>query len=159
MSSKDALQRLLDGLQTLMREHVALARLELKDDVRSMGRDLLASAAGVPALAAGYLLSMIAIGYLLALWLPSWAAFGIVALANLGAGGAVTAAGMRKVMGSRVGMPGTGEELQADKAWLASLNEGTRAGGDGKLAMPARSPRGQPEPGATAPANGAASVQ
>ncbi|MCA1827447.1 MAG: phage holin family protein [Myxococcales bacterium] len=64
MPSKDALQRLIDGLQTLIREHLALARAELKDDARTMGRDLLVGAAGVPALAAGYLLLMMAIGYL-----------------------------------------------------------------------------------------------
>ena len=119
--SLDALQRLLGGLQTFIREHLALARAEIKDDARAMGRELLISAAGLPALVSGYLLLMIAAGYLLALWLPSWAAFGIVALLNLGAGGAVTWFGLRKVIQTRVGIPGTGEELQRDKAWLSNL--------------------------------------
>lgn len=119
--SRDALQRLLDGLQTLIREHLALARAEIKDDVRTMGKDLIVAAAGVPALLAGYLLLMIAAGYLLSLWLPLWAAFGIVALANLGAGGAMTFAALAKAKRSRVGMPRTGEELQRDKAWLSDL--------------------------------------
>src|SRR5689334_17356598 len=96
--SKDALQRLIDGVQTLIREHLALARAEIKDDARAMGKDLLVGAAGVPALAAGYLLLMMAIGYLLALWVPTWVAFAIVAGANLGAGGAVSFAGIRKIM-------------------------------------------------------------
>ncbi len=134
-TSKDALQRLLDGVQTLIREHMALARVELKDDMRSMGRDLLVSAAGVPALAAGYLLIMMAIGYLLALWIPQWIAFGIVAVVNLAAGGALTFAGVRKVMQRRPGMPRTGEELQRDKAWLSSLKERPR-NGDGRLPAP-----------------------
>jgi uncharacterized membrane protein YqjE len=125
--TRDALQRLVDGVQTLIREHMALARAEIKDDVRSMGRDLLIGAAGVPALAAGYLLLMIALGFLLALWLPSWAAFGIVALVNLGAGGALTLAGVRKASRSRVGMPGTGAELERDKRWLASMRDGRPA--------------------------------
>jgi uncharacterized membrane protein YqjE len=125
--SKDALQRLIDGLQTFIREHLALARAELKDDVRTMGRDLIVGAAGVPALAAGYLLLMIAIGYLLGVWLPLWAAFGIVAVLNLAVGGAVTLAGVRKIMRQRVGLKRTGEELQRDKAWLASLKDGSRA--------------------------------
>jgi uncharacterized membrane protein YqjE len=205
--SKDALQRLIDGIQTLIREHLALARAELKDDARAMGKDLLVGAAGVPALAAGYLLLMMAIGYLLALWIPTWLAFGIVACANLGVGGAVSFVGIRKVMRERVGMRRTGEELQRDKAWLASLKEGPRAEADGKLraeltppagpagvqhappvnmAGPAQPPvsgavpsgkagatsgqtgslgprspeaqRRQPEPGATTPPNGSASV-
>src|SRR5207247_10025320 len=76
--ARDALQRLIDGLQTLMREHIALARAELKDDLRNTGRDLLVSAAGVPALAAGYLLLMVSIGFLLAVWNPQCAALGIL---------------------------------------------------------------------------------
>jgi hypothetical protein len=126
MPSKDALQRLLDGLQTFIREHLALARAEIKDDVRAVGRDLLIGASGVPALAAGYLLLMMALGFLLSVWLPQWAAFGIVALVNLGAGSAVSYAGMRKVMQNRVKMKSTGEELQRDKAWLSQLQEATR---------------------------------
>ena len=181
MPSKDALQRLLDGLQTLFREHLALARLEIKDDVKSMGRDLLAGAAGVPALAAGYLLLMIALSFLLAVWMPNWAAFGIVALVNLGAGGGVTFVGIRKAMRKRVGLSKTGEELRADKQWLASLRPGTRpVEGDGKvvaapgptgvrgpvapsqnLAGPAQQRGGAAaavQAGSTTPPNGAASV-
>ena len=133
--SRDALQRLVDGLQTLIREHLALARAELKEDARSLGRDLLAGAAGVPALAAGYLLLMIALGYLLAIWLPPWASFGIVAAVNLGAGGALTLAGVRKVMQNRPGMQGTGAELKRDRAWLSSLRRGR---GEGRIPLPRR---------------------
>lgn len=136
MPSKDAFQRLLDGLQTLIREHLALARVEITSDLRGMGRDVLIGAAGLPALVAGYFLLMIALGYLLSLWLPLWAAFGIVALVNLGGGGAVTYAGLRKMMAQRVSMPRSGEELQRGKAWLASLEEGTRTNGDGRLPLP-----------------------
>ena len=124
--SIDALQRLLGGLQTFIHEHLALARAEIKDDLRSTGRELLVSAAGLPALVAGYLLLMIAAGYLLGIWLPLWGAFGIVALVNLGAGGAVTWLGLRKVIQTRVSMSRTGEELQRDKAWLSDLGRRDR---------------------------------
>ncbi len=123
IASRDALQRLVDGLQTLIREHLALARAELKDDLRNLGRDALAGAARVPALAAGYLLSMTAIALLLATWIPAWAAFGVVALANLAVGGAVTRAGVRKPMRNRVELPRTGEEPRRAKQWIASLRE------------------------------------
>jgi uncharacterized membrane protein YqjE len=119
--SRDALQRLIDGVQTLIREHMALARAEAKEDIRQMARDALVGAAGLPALAAGYLLLMMAIGFLLANWMPSWIAFGIVAVVNLGAGGAVSFAGLRKVMRGRVDLQSTGEELRRDKQWLAQL--------------------------------------
>ena len=127
-SSKDALQRLIDGVQTLIREHMALARAEAKEDIRQMGRDALVGAAGLPALAAGYLLLMIAISFLLALWIPSWAAFGIVALVNLGVGGAVSFLGIRKIVRNRVELSHTGEELQRDKQWLAQLRGNTDGG-------------------------------
>lgn len=135
-SSKDALQRLVDGLQTLIREHLALARAELKEDARSLGRDLLGGAAGLPALAAGYLVLMIAIGHLLAVWLPAWAGFGIVGLVNLCAGGALTLAGVRRVLQNRPGLPRTGAELRKDRAWLSSLRERPRSGGNGRIPLP-----------------------
>ncbi|HET7785390.1 MAG TPA: phage holin family protein [Myxococcales bacterium] len=147
MPSKDAFQRLIDGLQTLVREHMALARVELKEDLRGMGRDVLAGAAGVPALAAGYLLLMIALAYLLAVWLPSWAAFGIVALANLGIGGLLSAGGVRKVRSRRVDLQRSAEELQQDRRWIATLGDGPRADTEGQLpARPMEGARQPPQP-------------
>jgi uncharacterized membrane protein YqjE len=125
-SSKDALQQLLDGLQTFIREHLALARVEIKEDLRGLGRDLLVGAAGVPALAAGYLMLMIAIGYLLAIWLPSWAAFAIVAVVNLTAGGILTWSGTRRAMQNRVELTRTATEIRRDREWLASLKQSSR---------------------------------
>jgi len=132
--SKDALHRLLDGLQNLVREHLALARAEAKEDLRSMGRDLAYGAAGAPLLAVGYLMLMLAFGYLLAQWLAPWAAFGIVALANLGGGAALTIVSRKRLMESRLRKRSAkGEELQSNKAWLSSLTETTRPQPDGKL--------------------------
>src|SRR5438445_10848944 len=100
---RDALDRLLDGLQTLIREHLALARVELKQDLRTMGRDLATGAAGVPPLAAGFLLLMFAIASLLSIWLPPWAAFGIVGLVTLAGGGGLTWPASGPVAHSRIG--------------------------------------------------------
>src|SRR5919205_3931159 len=86
-TAKEALQRLIDGFQTLVREHLALAKVEMKDDLRRMGRDVALSAAGLPALFVGYVLFMASMALLLALALPAWLAFLIVALLNIGAGG------------------------------------------------------------------------
>lgn len=120
MPPKDALQRLLDGLQLFMREHLALARSEIKSDLRAMGGDLAVGAAGVPALAVGYLLLMLAISALLALVLPAWAAYGIVGLLNLGAGGALTLTGIRRIRRARIELRRTAEEIERDRKWLAS---------------------------------------
>ena len=133
--SRDALHRLLDALQTLIREHLALARVELKQDLRTMGRDLATGAAGVPLLAVGFLLLMFAIASLLSIWLPAWAAFGIVALVNLAAGGAITWSGSRRLAHSRIGLPCTAEEIRRDREWMAALKN--PAGGNPANASPA----------------------
>jgi hypothetical protein len=136
---KDALQRLLDGLQMFIREHLALARAEMKGDLRAMGRDLAVGAAGMPALAAGYLLSMFAAGFLLSLWLPQWAAFAIVAFLNLTAGGILTRTGLRRAMRDRLELPRTAEEIQRDRQWLAAMKQ--NGGAQPRVIAPAEGAR------------------
>ena len=80
----------------------------------------------MPALGAGYLLLMVAIALLLSRWLPGWAAFGIVALGNLAAGGTLTFSGTRRVMRDRVDLPRTAEEIRRDRRWLSSMKQGNR---------------------------------
>jgi uncharacterized membrane protein YqjE len=127
MPSRDALHRLLDGLQTLIREHLALARVELKQDLRTMGKDLATGAAGVPALGAGFLLLMFALASLLSIWLPAWAAFGIVAVVNLAIGAAITWSASRRVVHDRIELPRTAEEIRRDREWMAALKHDRRA--------------------------------
>src|SRR4051812_27105254 len=124
---RDALNRLIDGFQTLVREHLALAKVELKDDLKRMGRGLLLSAAGVPALVAGYLLMNVAIALLLATVIASWAAFGIVAIVNLVAGSALTAHFIKKAREMPVSLSSTGAELRRDREMLSTLTNGTPA--------------------------------
>jgi len=122
--ARDALNRLIDGFQTLVREHLALAKVELKDDLGRMGRSLLLSAAGVPALLAGYLLLNVAVALLLALVIPGWAAFGIVALLNLGAGSALTIHFVKKARETSISLGSTGTELRRDREMLSGLANG-----------------------------------
>jgi uncharacterized membrane protein YqjE len=126
--SRDALQQLLDGLQTFIREHLALARVEMKEDLRNLGRDVALGAAGVPALLSGYLLLMAALALLLGIWLPAWAAFGIVAVVNLGAGGVLTLSGMRRALRDRVELRRTAAEIRRDRQWLAFLRQAPEEG-------------------------------
>src|SRR5690349_10961528 len=126
-TAKEALQRLIDGFQTLVREHLALAKVELKDDLRRMGRDIVLSAAGLPALFVGYLLFMTAMALLIALALPTWLSFLIVAVVNIGAGGAIAAVFGAKARSERVGLPRTTEEIKRDKEWLAAMGNGRSA--------------------------------
>jgi hypothetical protein len=87
--AKDALQSLVDGVETLVHQHLALARVELTGELRALGREAAAGAAGLLQVAAGYLLLMAALSLGLSAWIPGWAAFGLVALVNLTAGGAL----------------------------------------------------------------------
>jgi uncharacterized membrane protein YqjE len=123
--AKDALQRLIDGFQTLVREHLALAKIELKDDLRRLGRNAALSAAGVPALFVGYVLLMVSVALLLALALPTWLAFLIVAVLNLAAGGLLTAVFGNKARNERLALPRTAEELKRDRQWIASMGNGS----------------------------------
>jgi uncharacterized membrane protein YqjE len=157
-TAKEALQRLIDGFQTLVREHLALAKIELKDDLRRMGRDVVLSAAGLPALLVGYLLLMTAVALLIALALPTWLSFLIVALVNIGAGGALSAVFGAKARAERVGMPRTAEEIKRDKEWLASMGNGrsaprsethTREPGTGPWGGPPNAARTDSDPTAT----------
>jgi len=126
---RDALARLIDATQTLFREHLALAKLELKDDLRRAGRSLLLSAAGLPPLLVGYVLLMVTIGLLLDLVLVRWAAFGIVALVNLAGGAALTLYFTAKVRAEKLALEKTSEELRRDREWLSALRNGhARAG-------------------------------
>ena len=124
---KDSFQRLVDGLQHFFREHLALARLELRDDLKRIIKDVAFSAAGLPLLFVGYVMLMVALGFLLGLWLQNWAAFGIVALVNLAGGAALTV-----IFGKRIGQQDklelnrTTEEMHRTKEWVATLREGTR---------------------------------
>src|SRR4051794_9108734 len=163
--TRDALNRLIDGFQTLVREHLALAKIELKEDLNRMARSLILSAAGVPALIAGYMLLNIAIALLLATVLVSWAAFGIVALVNLGGGSALTIVFGKKAKETRIKLSETESEWRRKGEMLPGLNPGARAepppppraaaGEMRPAAAPAASWSPAPNAGAAAPSDGA----
>jgi len=153
---RDALARLIDGVQTLFREHLALAKVELKNDLRRTGRGILLSAAGVPPLFVGYVLLMVAVALLLHLILVDWAAFGIVALANLAGGAALTVAFTAKVRAEKLALEKTTEELRRDREWLSSLRNGERrVGAPPPLSPPSRTTGGATAEPISAPRSGA----
>jgi uncharacterized membrane protein YqjE len=141
--ARDALNRLIDGFQTLVREHLALAKVELKEDLRRMGRNLLLSAAGVPALVTGYLLLNVAIALLLAMVVASWAAFGIIAVVNIVAGLALTVHFVKKAHETPISLSSTSTELRRDREMLSSLANGAPA--PAPPAVEARAPQRPPE--------------
>lgn len=107
----DAFARLLDGVQLLVREHLALARVELKSEARSFAQRLFPAAVAVPFLLSGWLLLML--GLAVALPLPRWAALAIVAAANLAAGAALAGVAWHRFSAAGPGLPAARANDQA----------------------------------------------
>jgi hypothetical protein len=159
VAPRDALARLIDGVQTLFREHLALAKAELKDDVRRAGRSALLSAAGLPPLFVGYVLLMVAIALLLQLFLVGWVAFGIVAVLNLAAGAALTVAFGAKVRAEKLALVRTTQELRRDKEWISSMRDGHgRVGAAERPASPMMEERSGAVPATTERASAETSI-
>ncbi len=83
----DLVARLVDGLGELLAQHVALARLELGDEVRSVSGVLATLALVTPLLVVGYALLCLALAFALSGWLSLPGAVALVGAANLLGGG------------------------------------------------------------------------
>lgn len=121
----DAFKRLTDGMSRLVRDHIALARTELKQDLKAAGKDVVLAAAGVPSLLLGYAFVMAA----LAIWLSEWVGmaggFAIIGLLNLAAGGALAFVFGRRLAGrDKPDLDRTTAQFKEDGKWLRELRNG-----------------------------------
>jgi hypothetical protein len=110
---------LLEDTRDLIREEIALARTEIRQEMaaaRSVG--VAFGAAGVAALLGGALLCVALGGGLAALldW-PAWAGYGIVAVLLLGGSYALIRYGITKVSAIRT-LPKTTETLKENVRWM-----------------------------------------
>src|SRR5688500_7971581 len=120
----DALKRVTDGFSRLVREHIALARTELKQDLRAAGRDIALALAGVPLLFLGYSLLMVAISLLLADDFGGVAGFAIVGAINFVVGTVLAVIfGMRLLGRDKPDLDQTTRELKEDRRWLQELRQ------------------------------------
>ena len=83
----DLVARLVDGLGQLISQHVALARLELGEEARSVSRALGTLALFAPLLVVGYAMLCFGVAFLLARWLSVPGAVLLLAALNLVVGG------------------------------------------------------------------------
>jgi len=83
----DLVGRLVDGLGQLLGQHVALARLELGEEARTLGRTLGTLALFTPLLVVGYAMLCFGVAFALAPWLSLPGAVLLVGTVNLLAGG------------------------------------------------------------------------
>lgn len=90
-------------LSALLRSEVALAKAEVKDEVKqgALGAGLFAGAAFFGLV--GFLFLLVMVALLIALVLPSWAGFGIVALLVLLLAGGLALLGLNRI--KKVGPP------------------------------------------------------
>jgi hypothetical protein len=87
----------VDGLRTLIGDHIKLARVELVADMKSYGRGVAVLAVAGVVLAVGYVFAWIAAGFGLARLWGAPLAFGAVAAFHLLVGGIATAWSVAKM--------------------------------------------------------------
>lgn len=102
--------RLADSFSRLVSQHLALARLELAEDAKAMGRDVARIVAFVPFVLVGYLFLCGALSVALAAWIGyAWALAAVGALNVVGGGLGIWRAVSR--LQSRKVMDDTSQEL------------------------------------------------
>ena len=117
-SLADLIRSTLHDAQDLMRGEIALAKAELRQEVRKVGSGAAAlAAAGVAALAAVmFLLTALALGLTHALGWPAWAGFAIVGGLVLVIALALAMMGKRRFNGEQR-MPLTTETMRETMQW------------------------------------------
>ena len=120
---REAVSGLSEGMNALVRGHLALARVEATRDLKAMGRDAKLELAGVPMLLASYLLLWLGIGYRLALAVPTWASFLICAGANLLGGLVLMLLGNRRLKKQKIDFAATAAEVRRDRELATQLRE------------------------------------
>jgi len=122
-------RRLTDSIAKLVRDHLELARAELKEDARRYALDAALAATALPFLLAALLLLDVALAIGLAGRLGMGWAFALVGALNLIVGGACAAVAAARMRRHAHPLPMTSEELERDRLLLQQLRQemtGTR---------------------------------
>jgi uncharacterized membrane protein YqjE len=117
----ELLRRLISEIRTLIDQRLTLLRVELKEQLAAVARDLVLIAVGVGLLAIASLLLMTA----LALWVGHTigslaGGFGLLGAAALVLGGILTAIAIVELRRRRLA-PKTREELRRDVEWMKTV--------------------------------------
>jgi hypothetical protein len=111
--------RMADGVSRLVSQHLLLARMELAEDARVMGGNVVRIAAFVPFVLVGYLFLSAALALFLARWLGQAGAFAVVGGVNLVGGGVGIAVAASRLKSLRP-MEESTEELNRSVAVLSA---------------------------------------
>ena len=115
------LKGILDDTQTLVRQEIALAKVEFKEDaVRARDAAIALSGGAIAAVLASVLLSFTLVHAIAAIFtdLPMWAAYGIVTVLMGAAAGVLLTGALRKVKLVRVVPEKTVETMKENVQWI-----------------------------------------
>ena len=115
----DTLKSAVRDAQDLVRDEIALARAELRDEIRRFGAGAMALAAAAAAalIAVVFVLSAVAWGIASAMAWPVWTGFAIVGVIVGLAAAVLAAMGRRRFNGERH-MPLTIETMKENMQWM-----------------------------------------
>lgn len=104
--------------QTLVRLEVRLAKTELGEKIDSYARNTGLLIGGGLIAYAGIIGIMMALGFLLASFMPAWLGFLCVGVLIAGIGYATLQAGLRGVQRTQVSLEKTAESIEEDREWI-----------------------------------------
>lgn len=114
----DLLGRFTNEFSRLIRLEIQLAKTEATEKATAIGKGAGVLAAGAIVALVGLSILAMAIGFLIGLAMPLWAAFLITAILFLGIGGALAAAGMSQIKKTPTQLRRTMETIDEDKQWI-----------------------------------------
>ncbi|MCI0574429.1 MAG: phage holin family protein [Myxococcaceae bacterium] len=112
--------RMVDGFSRLVTQHLTLAKLELADEARAVGREVAAIAAFVPFVLVGYALLCVCLAFALGRWLGREGGFLLVGALNLVGGGIGIWRASSRLRMRRPPLERSVEELRSSAALLAA---------------------------------------
>lgn len=113
--------RMADNFGRLVTQHIALARLELQEDVKAMGLDVARIIAFVPFILVGYVFLCGALSVVLATWMGYAGALAVVGGLNVVGGGLGIWHAVSRLKNRQV-MDDTSQELSRSMAVLTTVN-------------------------------------
>jgi ABC-type Fe3+-siderophore transport system permease subunit len=118
-SIADVIKNAIRDAQDLVLSEVALAKAEVREEVRrvSVGAGLLAGAALAAAMAVIFLMTTVALAIAVLLGWPLWSGFGIVTVFVALAAGALGYIGKKRITAARH-MPRTVDALKENIEWM-----------------------------------------
>jgi Flp pilus assembly protein TadB len=122
-TAAQALSELSESVNSLIRNQLRLARVEMRQEFKGIARDTALQVAGLPFLLLGYLFLMAAATAALALVVPLWAAFLIMAGAQILTGLCAILVGSFLMRRVHIGLPRTAEELRKSRSLAKSFGK------------------------------------